>query len=170
LGTAGQSAAGTSGAAGAAGSHSGAAGSGSNVGGAAGTLAGTGSPAAGSGATAGMSGTLPDAGPSSAQGAYQPCDASASACPDGMLCVHPGEGVDQESGPTLCTPACTPPSLGNPSPPNDCPAAEGGSASASCSLIENFCFLDCSAGDCPDGMDCETLQVGPSTVRVCNYP
>jgi hypothetical protein len=83
--------------------------------------------------------------------------------------MHPGKGVDQASGPTLCAPSCTPPSLGNPQPVNDCQAAASGSATAQCSLIESIYYLDCGSGTCPDGMICEPLMVCPQTIMVCNY-
>ena len=75
------------------------------------------------------------------------------------ICFEPGDG---ELG-DWCTFECE--------GAEDCPAPSSGTATPLCAGPpgQDICLLDCSEGDCPDGMDCVGLGPGGNAMR-CAWP
>lgn len=96
---------------------------------------------------------------------YPPCEPMDPPCPEPYdLCIAPGGGGGGVPMGNWCSLGCM--------DAGDCPAPTSGTAEPACGGPpgqDTVCQLDCSDGDCPDGMECVAL--GPmAQVQLCVWP
>lgn len=96
---------------------------------------------------------------------YPPCEPMDPPCPEPYdLCIAPGGGGGGVPVGNWCSLGCM--------DAGDCPAPTSGTAEPACGGPpgqDTVCQLDCSDGDCPDGMECVAL--GPmAQVQLCVWP
>lgn len=94
---------------------------------------------------------------------YGPCTKDVSP-PE--QCIDVENGICGQSGllggPTVCGPRCM--VDGDP-----CPMPATGTAPAVCRDAPPFCILDCTQGECPDGMECLVIDYGVLTTPACMW-